>query len=1277
MNAERAMKIIETDHLKNWSNMNQSRVAFPALVKSLIRSSISDYNKLRFPDGGAVQLSGFDGVLFSNDEDHDYVPNGFSVWELGVGEGPGAKAESDFNKRAQDTEIEQSDTVYVFITPRRWKDKEKWIEEKNNLNIFKQVRAYDAVDLQEWLAECPAVSLEFAKDINLLPKGLSLLEEGWHNFCHRSSPQVTESLVTAGRESAQADLTSRLKEGAQPIHIKCDSPQEAVGFVIATLNQIEDEETRLSFLSKALIVQDTDSAEELSRVNPLIIIAQSNGIFSNSSVSANSLSQKGHHVIVPLGSDAIQPRNPIELKRPSVEDFSKALEGMGVNRSKAKAQSKFYSRSVTIFQALNGDTVTLPDWADTEDKIGKFLPIILAGRWNASCESDREVMCSLCQVDDYDEIEEMLYPLLQVNQSPITKVGDVWSLEAPVYSFISFGSKITKKQFTLFKNAVIKVFDEIDPQVKKDPDERFVSSYSDEKLQHSEWIRKGLAETLLLLSQVGNSLDHIQCEGGDAQVFANNISKNIPHIKSWDWLASIRDVYSIMMEATPGPLLEALEALLEGNSDGFAHLTKEGQSYFGMNTMHTGILWALEKIAYDPEYTMRASLALGALAENDPGGKLCNRPINSLRDIFLSWHPCTNAPLSQRLDIFDVVIDKFPNIRWSLINGLLPEKTRSCSNNSEPEWREAGKDQKEPLLNKTVWQSQDHFMKAGLKYVGKDPEKWDELLWAYARTNEEIKIEIQDRLNEIVSSDISSADKYKLWAVVRSFIYRHLSFPDSNWSLKESEMKPLEDILKKLKPTDLIDKHIWLFDDYFPDVPNANKAEFEESQNIIKQVRYEALEEILNVGGKEKIIELARKSAFPGMVAQFLIEHIKKLEEGLDITNLAIKDMPETKEFVSILSANLYNKFGTAWESVVVEELYSSDKMKEELKSLLVILWPDTKDVWQFIDTLGDKVSKDYWGNIRIFKLEGNKDEKNIQIEKLLSVGRIDKVFDAVSFYDEDISDKTVLSVANKMMDKLRELDGDENIKHFIPSRIKEFIESLHKRENITFDEVAPLEYFFLPLLGYLHGVNLKFFDALSHNPALFVDLMCDAFVSSEDSNEPEGNEDELEQKRSRAKVAYRILDDWKTIPGLDEAGNIDKHFLLNWIKSARTALTEKGREDIGDQYIGHILAHSPADYTDEAWPHQKVRDVIEELASENVESGIRVQLFNNRGVHTRGMFAGGEQERELAEKYREWASKCLKWPRTQQLLAGIASEWDADAQREDERAEQDKIKYS
>lgn len=47
------------------------------------------------------------------------------------------------------------------------------------------------------------------------------------------------------------------------------------------------------------------------------------------------------------------------------------------------------------------------------------------------------------------------------------------------------------------------------------------------------------------------------------------------------------------------------------------------------------------------------------------------------------------------------------------------------------------------------------------------------------------------------------------------------------------------------------------------------------------------------------------------------------------------------------------------------------------------------------------------------------------------------------------------------------------------------------------------------------------------------------------------------------------------------------------------------------------------------------VRDVLEELHSENMVHGVSIGAYNARGVHWRG--EGGDQERELAKKYRSW----------------------------------------
>ena len=48
-------------------------------------------------------------------------------------------------------------------------------------------------------------------------------------------------------------------------------------------------------------------------------------------------------------------------------------------------------------------------------------------------------------------------------------------------------------------------------------------------------------------------------------------------------------------------------------------------------------------MAWGPEHLHQATSILLTLAEFDPGGKLANRPLGSLRDIFLAWRPNTYA----------------------------------------------------------------------------------------------------------------------------------------------------------------------------------------------------------------------------------------------------------------------------------------------------------------------------------------------------------------------------------------------------------------------------------------------------------------------------------------------------------------------------------------------------------------------------------------------------------------------------------------------------------
>jgi hypothetical protein len=75
------------------------------------------------------------------------------------------------------------------------------------------------------------------------------------------------------------------------------------------------------------------------------------------------------------------------------------------------------------------------------------------------------------------------------------------------------------------------------------------------------------------------------------------------------------------------------------------------------------------------------------------------------------------------------------------------------------------------------------------------------------------------------------------------------------------------------------------------------------------------------------------------------------------------------------------------------------------------------------------------------------------------------------------------------------------------------------------------------------------------------------------------------------------------------------------------------------------------------------------------MESGFEIECFNKRGVHSRGLNEGGDQERELAARYQAWSDALPHFPRVSAMLLSVADGWRAHAEREDVKAEQGKMK--
>jgi hypothetical protein len=218
--------------------------------------------------------------------------------------------------------------------------------------------------------------------------------------------------------------------------------------------------------------------------------------------------------------------------------------------------------------------------------------------------------------------------------------------------------------------------------------------------------------------------------------------------------------------------------------------------------------------------------------------------------------------------------------------------------------------------------------------------------------------------------------------------------------------------------------------------------------------------------------------------------------------------------------------------------------------------------------------------------------------------------------------------------------------------------------EGADLQTLSSYEFTYFQLLDH-HRKPQALFSILGNDPRLFVE-----FISRVYRGKSEPRRDLDAHKAALAQNTWWILQNWRGLPGQRKDGTIDSHHLERWIRSARLAFAEVDRADIGDEQIGQILAASPQG-SDGIWPAEPVRTIIETIGSPSIEVGIHVGVVIGRGFTTRGPYDGGEQERNIAGRYKRWAQQTAgEWPRTSRILRRLAEEYEREASRHDAEAQ-------
>ena len=736
--------------------------------------------------------------------------------------------------------------------------------------------------------------------------------------------------------------------------------------------------------------------------------------------------------------------------------------------------------------------------------------------------------------------------------------------------------------------------------------------------------------------------------------------------KGWQIWATLDRDLPTLAEAAPDALLDAVERDLSANPSPFRELFGQGGDPLFSGTPHAGLLWALERMAWSADHFSRVAMILARLAEYEPESNNGNRPTESLRSLFLPWIRFSDTPDSHRLETLKALAGRYPQAGWNLLVQIYPSNHDMVTDNRPPSWRSWGQNVSSRPTYQEVWDYIDNIGEYLLSGVKDDAQRWAKMLTIVADLAPETRAQALSALlqqTEVLRQQSAALD---LWSKIRLELNRHRSYPDAEWAMATEEVSILADAYARLTPLDEIAAHSWLFD-HWPGLPNplpSLSVSVEDQENQIREVQEDAIHAVYGQGGEASIARLAEEAVVPltvGYAVSNALEPDAAISLALPHTGA---EAPKLRDFAhGVMGALSYRSGWEPLEPVL-------DQLKEEgagpsRVAALYLAGQANKETWQRLAAEDEAVQEIYWNAVPAFQISReNSDGLDFAVRRLLDARR---TLDLVDFL-------TVVEVSNALVEQVLEQTPVDYANEIAAGRqrrveayaIGRLFEKLDQSGDISNERIAQLEIPYIQMMNQWRRQPALHREIL-RQPFLFADFISWVFKRSDGTMD--GDVDE-KTRRNWVIAAHKVLRGLRGIPGQDDSGAIDADALGAWVNEARRLCRERDREIIGDQQIGQILANAPVG-ADGAWPCEPVRDLLDKIGSPQIGHGFKIGKFNLRGVTSRGMFDGGEQEHSMAERYRADAAKiAASWPFTAQLLRRLADGYQSDARQFDRESD-------
>jgi hypothetical protein len=843
--------------------------------------------------------------------------------------------------------------------------------------------------------------------------------------------------------------------------------------------------------------------------------------------------------------------------------------------------------------------------------------------------------------------------------APIQQKDGRWKVAERLEAWKALGPRMFDEHLDKFRKVAVEVLRERDPQFELPPDQRYAASIHGKVLKHSHSLRNGLAETLALLGSYPEYLT--SCSRDKAEATAILAVREILEGADWELWASLNDVLPLLAEAAPKEFLGIVENALNSDPCPFDGVfAQEGGGFSGRNYM-TGLLWALEALAWDEEHLTRVFVILGELAARDPGGNWANRPANSLWTILLPWFPQTLAPIAKRVTAVATLQKEQPDVAWKLLINLLPQTQQSTSMSHKPTWRKFVPDGwKEGATNRDYWEQITAYSEMAVNQAIQDRAK---LATIVDHLNQLPPAARQKLIAHLGSDEVVSLpeeERLSIWNELTDFVTRHRKFSHADWALPSDEINQIAAIAARLEPADPVYKYRRLFVQRDFDLYEETDDYAEQAKKLLER-RQDAVREIHSQGGVQAVIEFADRVETPGQVG-FAFGAIAPPEDEPEILpGLFEAQSSAAKQFAAAFILGRFQTSGWQWVDGLDMIAWTSDQ-----KAALLAYLPFTSETWSRAKRiLGDQEAV-YWSKAQANPYNANHEELTFAIDRLVENNRVLAALDALErllFNKGPIKPEQVVRVLNVLLqspDSLRAMDA-----HAVARLIRKLQEDLDTNQ----DELFRIEWAFLALLDGNFGVSPSLLQKrLANDPAFFCEIIRSIFRSEKEA----GTAKEVtEEQKAIATNAYRLLMAWKIPPGSQDDGTFDGDALNTWLDKVKAICAESGHLKIAMQQVGKVLFYSPPN-PDGLWIHIAAASVLNDRDASDMRRGYEIETVNSRGVHT--VDPEGKPERELARNYRARAEdvEIRGYYRLATTLREVAESYDREAEQNASRFRHD-----